>query len=673
MSTAYDALRKGSGSGSLSLEDLVRLIDPNETGDEAVLRSNLSFYSRKYAHDPEYVSFFEHVYRTFVKNGLLRDAASEGSGAGGDDDDAAQPGPKEKHDGDGVFDVSRYTIGELAAALDYDLAGHGGAPPDIQALRRDRRAYERRLEALDDDDDEERRHKAKARAFFDAAYDMLTSYLYPNYGGLRSAARRLASEEPPSSKPDAPYPALPAESMAPPGMLAPKGDVERPRAVSSQMAASSSQMAAASSSQAAPVAASSYGAANAPAAERRTRTTTINVDTRFRGNYFDKSRGEVTSSSEIHFSLDERVKNVRQMSIASLEYPNSAYAISSALKSNVFYIQVCKNGYQTSNNAGLLVSGLPANGAVQYYYDHKRVHKQTTGGHVGTYRVSMMSGNYNKDTLVASINYALRTNDVSSGLAAVTVEFNTAFNKMILRTVDPSSGDATEAASIYYPGVSLPYESRTYMGRNATGGLVTTSKMDFSFNLFFEMYEELDASGNYDLSKPLKGRPLFFNAGWVMGFRKERYAHDDGDYVVTLERQTDTDVVSSSDDNTGYFLGYNAEAPYDVNSMRYFYVCVTDYVTSGNSSYIQGVRNDANYVQTMYGMPTDVIARVVNNGPKLHYTFFDRSDFINKTRVYDVPVTLQNFKIRMTDEYGRELDLQRMDWSAAIELVSEVD
>jgi hypothetical protein len=75
----------------------------------------------------------------------------------------------------------------------------------------------------------------------------------------------------------------------------------------------------------------------------------------------------------------------------------------------------------------------------------------------------------------------------------------------------------------------------------------------------------------------------------------------------------------------------------------------------------------------MYGMPTDVIARIVNNGPKLHYTFFDRADFINKSRVYEVPVTLQNFKLRITDEYGRLLDLNSMDWSAAIEVVSELD
>lgn len=663
-----------------SLTDLIRLIDPNDTRDEAVLRNNLSFYKRKYARDPEYASFFEHVHQTFVRHGLLGRAASSAASAssassaaeGNAEALAEDEAPSEAKD---PFDLSRYTIGELASALDYDInRGDGGSGdvPDIQTLRRDRRAYQRRLAPVDGDEEEETRHKDKARAFFDGAYDMLTAYLYPNYGGLRSATervRRMRRDAPDGGEDEA----TAVDSMAPPGMgmldeRKDHGLVERPRAVSSQMASR-------------PVA---DGAADTGAAapnEKRTRTTIVNVDTRFRKNYFDKSRGEVSTSSDIYFSLDERVKNVRQMSIASLEYPNSAYAISSALKSNVFYIQVCENGYQTRENAGTLkmpgtttdISGhLPPVGT-QHYIDHDGTHHAVANtGALGTYRISMMSGNYNKDTLVASINYALRTTDVSSGLAAVMVEFNTAFNKMVMRTVDASSSDMTEAASIYYPGVNVIYEGRTYRGTNSTGGLVTGVAKPFKYNLYFDMFEELDASGNYNLTKPLVNRPLFFNAGWVMGFRKERYIYAD-DYVLRLEKQTATDEVGGATTEASYFLGYNAESPYDVNAMRYFYVCISDYVTSGNSNYIQGVRNETNYVQTMYGMPSDVIARIVNNGPKLHYTFFDRADFINKTRIYDVPVTLQNFKIRMTDEYGRELDLNKMDWSMALELTSEVD
>ena len=49
------------------------------------------------------------------------------------------------------------------------------------------------------------------------------------------------------------------------------------------------------------------------------------------GAELDKARGAVSSTSDIFFSLDERVRNVRKLSISSFEYPNSAYAISSSL------------------------------------------------------------------------------------------------------------------------------------------------------------------------------------------------------------------------------------------------------------------------------------------------------------------------------------------------------
>ena len=490
------------------------------------------------------------------------------STGGASTDATSSSWPPEKTD---VFDASQYTIAELASALDYELEageeeGRTKAPPDVRTLQRDRRAYKRRLEVLEDDDEEERRHKERARAFFDAAYDIITAYLYPKYGGLRSATQRiLSSTSAEGEKGEAARGGgdEDGDSMAPPGMRTAKAEdggfgalTVKPRAVSSQMIAEPVTAAALSSD---------VLTGTVPWEERkRTRTTIVNVDTRFRKNYFDKSRGDVTSSSEIYFSLDERIKNVRKMSIASLEYPNSAWAISSALKSNIFYIQVCENGYQTRENAqsnSLAISASLPPAGTQHYIDHAGTHHAVANtGALGTYRISMMSGNYNKDTLVASINHALRTTDVSSGLAAVMVEFNTAFNKMIMRVVDPSSDDVTEAASIYYPGVNITKDGRTYRGNNVTGGLVTKDPKTFKYNLYFDLFEELDASGNYDLTKPLLNRPLFFNAGWVMGFRKERYIYDD-DYIRNLEKQTATGFVGAPTTETSYFLGYNAESP----------------------------------------------------------------------------------------------------------------
>ena len=661
-------------AGNYSVPDLVKIIDQNETNDSEVVRSNLSYYQRKYAHDPQYARFFSDVHRIFLQHGILKSDEStypqlseHGNIVTTTTTNSTTNATTNAAHSD-VFDVSQYSIEELGSALNYDLMDPE-KKPDLMRLKIDRKAYLKRVEPEKGDAEDELENKRNATEFFKGAFDMITAYLYPKYGGLASmTSRYMASDSAhidtihdiPNSQDD--YDTERRQRIT-------KND-ERNNAplltVSSQMRAK-------------PTAASKYGGMFVPSNEggdKRYKTITINVDTRFRKEYFDKSNGEVSSTSELSFSLDERIKNVRKVSIASLEYPNSAYAISSNLKSNIFYIQVIKNGYQTSDNAGglALPSGvtLPTNSTTQHYITHEGEHKSTTGGPLGTYRVSLMSGNYNKDTLVATMNIALRTLDISSGLAAVMAEFNTSYNKFVLRKVDVTSSDATSASSIFYPGVTVTYESRTYRGANSSAGLVTSAVQDFRYNIFFELYESLDGSGNYDLTKPTTGRPLFFNSGWVLGFRKERYLYSQ-DYILSIVQQATRDDLTSASTEQAFFLGYNAESPYDVNSMRYFYICLTDYVTTGGSYYMQGVRNDNNFVQTMYGMPTDVIARIVNNGPKLHYTFFDRADFINKSRVYEVPVTLQNFKLRITDEYGRLLDLNSMDWSAAIEVVCELD
>ena len=683
MTSPYSSSQSTSlNAGSYSVPDLVKIIDQNETNDSEVIRSNLSYYQRKYAHDPQYARFFADVHRIFLQHGILKaDEITYPQLSGHEKINAAtnekgssprQPSPSANPNQSDVFDVSQYSIEELGSALNYDLMDPE-KKPDLMRLKMDRKAYLKRVEPTKDDAEEEIVNKRRATEFFKGAFDMITAYLYPKYGGLASmTSRYMASAESSTayiendndmtlnSRDDDDY-----ENER-------KHKKTKDDEIGAALTTVSSQM------KSKPTAASKYGGMFVPSdgGKKRHKTTTINVDTRFRRDYFDKSNGEVTSTSEISFSLDERIKNVRKVSIASLEYPNSAYAISSNLKSNIFYIQVIKNGYQTSDNAGglTLPTGvtLPSNTTPQHYITHEGEHKSTTGGPLGTYRVSLMSGNYNKDTLVATVNIALRTLDISSGLAAVMAEFNTSYNKFVLRKIDMSSSDATSASSIFYPGVSVIYESRTYRGANSTAGLVTSVTQDFRYNVFFELYESLDGSGNYDLTKPTIGRPLFFNAGWVLGFRKERYLYSQ-DYILTIVQQATRDDLTTASTEQAFFLGYNAESPYDVNSMRYFYICLTDYVTTGGSHYMQGVRNDNNFVQTMYGMPNDVIARIVNNGPKLHYTFFDRADFINKSRVYEVPVTLQNFKIRITDEYGRLLDLNSMDWSAAIEVVSELD
>ena len=670
--------------------DLIEIVDQQATNDSDVIHQNVLYYLRKYKSQPQYHKFFMDMYSIFLSNNVIQNdqqvLKDEHTEVVKDDLPVNQGqiklrfrnDPKKRIEGDKkteqLFDISEYSLSELAAAMNYDLDER----PDIQHLVKEKTMFLKRFVPKEKDDAEELDNKQKMRDFFNSAYDMLIAYFYPKYQGLNKLMQMVPSnlEQEPNS-------------LAPPNIrqendgIARHHEFMKPIPISSQMVKPQMQQF--------NMVEQKMSSMNL---QKKQRKVIINVDTRFRKTYFNKATGDVTSTSDMFFSLDERIKNARKVTLSSFEFPNSAYAVSSAFKSNVFYVQVTKNNYQVYENgddflpAGSLPAavqvtqatlnswGLPRRADIQHYIDYKGAHHQVTGGRIGTYRVEMMSGNYSKDTLVAAVNQALRNNDISSGLSAIMVDFNIAYNKLVLRTVDINDETtAKNTKDIRRRGMNVSYDGRTYRGQNDTGGLLSISNEDFSFNLFFDVFEQLDASGNFDLLKPTPNRPLFFNVGWIFGFRKNRYIYED-DYVkesVDTALEGDEEGALSFRTKTNFFQGYNAEAPYDINNMRYFYVCLTDYVASSTSNYIQGIRNDYNFVQSMYGVPSDVIARIVNNGPKLHYTFFDQSDFIMKSRHYDVPVTLQNFRMYIVDEYGRNMDLNGMDWSAALEILTDVD
>lgn len=679
-----------------NVSDLIEIVDQQSTNDSDVIHQNVLYYLRKYKSEPQYHNFFMDMYSILLSNNVIQNdqkVLNDEHEEMVESDLPVNQGkvklrfknePKKRMGGAGggmkkteMFDISEYSLSELAAAMNYDLDER----PDIQHLVKEKTIFLKRFAPKEKDDAEELDNKDKMREFFHSAYDMLIAYFYPKYQGLNKLMQMV-----PSSLEQEP------NSLAPPnirqendGMVRqhnlPYPEFMKPVPISSQMVKPQIQQLDMMEQK-----------MSSMKLEKKQRKVIINVDTRFRKSYFNKSTGDVTSTSDMFFSLDERIKNARKVTLSSFEFPNSAYAVSSAFKSNVFYVQVTKNNYQVYENGDDFLDvamgaaritqstldswGLPRRAAIQHYIDYKGVHHQTTGGRIGTYRVEMMSGNYSKDTLVAAVNHALQNNDISSGLSAIMVDFNIAYNKLVMRTVDIN--DETTAKStkdIRRQGMTISFDNRTYRGQNNVGGILTTSNEDFSFNLFFDVFEQLDSSGNFDIQKPTPNRPLFFNVGWIFGFRKNRYIYEE-DFVkdgVDTALEGDEEGALLFRTKTNFFQGYNAEAPYDINNMRYFYVCLTDYVASSTSNYIQGIRNDYNFVQSMYGVPNDVLARIVNNGPKLHYTFFDQSDFIMKSRHYDVPVTLQNFRMSILDEYGRGMDLNGMDWSAALEILTDVD
>lgn len=102
--------------------------------------------------------------------------------------------------------------------------------------------------------------------------------------------------------------------------------------------------------------------------KRRVNRLNLNVDTRFRNNYFS------TQSSNFHFDLPLRLSNILSMQLSSIELPTSFYSISKSLGNSFFTISITVD---------------PSGSGVSETY---------------TNTINVSNGNYTPDTLMTFLN-----------------------------------------------------------------------------------------------------------------------------------------------------------------------------------------------------------------------------------------------------------------------------
>lgn len=137
-----------------------------------------------------------------------------------------------------------------------------------------------------------------------------------------------------------------------------------------------------------------------------------------------------------------------------------------------------------------------------------------------------------------------------------------------------------------------------------------------------------------------KTRPLFLNYGWLMGFQKDKYIFST-EYVKTATFTKE--------------IGFNSEAPLDFTGTKFFLLEVTDY----NNNSPDVVKYN---IYDKYGFNIkDILAKIPNVSSAYSLIFEDSSDRVFKTRKYFGPVKLQKLRIRLLDENGKLVDLNRGD------------
>ena len=161
----------------------------------------------------------------------------------------------------------------------------------------------------------------------------------------------------------------------------------------------------------------------------------------------------------------------------------------------------------------------------------------------------------------------------------------------------------------------------------------------FSMKSCFEVLDDLSGdSTKYNISfVDSNTENVMFTAGWILGFRHGKYLNLNS-YVLS-------------------------EGLFDAGGDRYLYFCLKDYnknVSNSNIVYFDDTT-----------MRNDVLAKIYLVDGKFSINFDMGGEIVpnvSKLREYFGPITFKKFNIQLLDQYGRQINLNNMDFSFSLEI-----
>jgi hypothetical protein len=293
---------------------------------------------------------------------------------------------------------------------------------------------------------------------------------------------------------------------------------------------------------------------------KRTIKKNLNIDTRFRDNYY------TSSSTNFNIILPVVFNNVLQMQLSAIELPKSYYVVSKQYGNNFFNLVVTSSA---STNPFSTIIQIP-------------------------------DGNYDQNTILYEIN---------NQLSLAGAPYNNISFAINLTTGNTGSGQVLVGVQ------PTPLPSPAYP--------ITGIELNFQADIY----------GNPDQSTPL---PLKF--GWLLGFRNGIYVNN---------------------------LNYVSEAVLDVTGPRYLFLVVDDHNNSVNNGFYAAFNSSM--------LNKNILARISLQVNTSNIIEQNNLNLVTTPREYFGPVNLQNLNIQLLDEYGRTVDLNNMDYSFCVTLITTYD
>ena len=337
----------------------------------------------------------------------------------------------------------------------------------------------------------------------------------------------------------------------------------------------------------------------------------LHFDSKFRKNYYS------TSATDVIFTLPYMINNAVELSLHEIDIPDSYYQISSLLGNNHFII-LCEKG--TEDQGGVDTS-------VNYF----------------TFDVTIPDGNWSTDTFVYYLNNTVFTTDWDAAIASQDPISRPVNNYYFARPTlidNAISGNQRLVASY------STYSNKITIGVNniQTSDISGYNDADVSYVEFdgIELYFNVNSGTIADIStgeieNTYSNLSVREKLGFMMGYKSARY-------------------IGST--------AYVGESPVNLISSSYFYLVIDDFIGNHIESNIIAYTDSYN--------SKDIFAKISKNNmtpisttKKTNDTQVDNPLFI-VSRKYMGPVTIKKLKLSIIDEFGRNIDLNNLDWSCTL-------
>lgn len=300
-------------------------------------------------------------------------------------------------------------------------------------------------------------------------------------------------------------------------------------------------------------------------------------------------RNPIYNTNDFVYTLNDTLKNVVSLKVTSFELPNVWYSFSNENKSNVFYIDM---------------SGVN-DGSGNFYS--------------ASYDIIIPPGNY------APIEFQDKMNTLFTNLAPnqgpdfLTLRIDQHTGKTIIRANDINDIDLGTSPVPFDP-LSAYY----------------SPNLEYTLRFAVENIPE---------------RPLYFNAGWMMGFRKESYT------VTGLD--TYIDVINTIPPIT--YVGYiESESYFGSNIFTYIYFEIDDF---NNNSASTNVTTNNEYMFTK-----NIIAKIPLTSGSNTIIINTSDDQMFKERNYFGPINIDKFRVRLLNKFGQPIAINNNDYSFSLEV-----